>query len=147
MALKSLILNNISSGTPVICSRFVPTGLFNSHQEMIHEICELKNWKIICVAATASSRSFLAMLKSLGANVIQTYFYPDHHYYSERELEEIVNAATSRGAKIITTEKDIVKIKRIRAREDILYLGIDFDFGNHEEFLKTLIRKKINENI
>ena len=65
----------------------------------------------------------------------------------KKEIEEICATASSNSAQIITTEKDIVKIKHVGPIKDILYLGIDFDFGEDEELLKTLIRKKINESI
>jgi tetraacyldisaccharide 4'-kinase len=41
---------------------------------------------------------------------VATRWFADHHFYSARDLDEIVRTATSIGAVPITTVKDAVKL-------------------------------------
>jgi len=55
---------------------------------------------------------FFDDLKKSGNNILKTKIFPDHHYYSEKELDELVRDAEKLKAKLTTTEKDIVKIPK-----------------------------------
>lgn len=57
-------------------------------------------------------------------------YYPDHHLYSDSDLNDLIKKAQSLGAKdIITTAKDVVKIKSLIGRKVNIWvadLGIEF---------------------
>ena len=61
-------------------------------------------------AGIARPEKFFLGLRAAGIRLTWTRAFPDHHRYSREELEEIV--AIARGEKILTTEKDFVKIPR-----------------------------------
>ncbi len=88
---------------------------------------ELKNKKIYAFCGVAQSESFKDIVLSLGADV--TYFneYSDHYRYKERDLITIKNKSDKLKCDfLLTTEKDIVKIKQIKPLEDLLYVDIEF---------------------
>ena len=62
-------------------------------------------------AALARADSFEALLRNLGARVVGTRWFPDHHFYSARELAQLRRAAALAGADALaTTEKDLVRL-------------------------------------
>ncbi len=50
------------------------------------------------------------MLKNNNLNVIEDLEYPDHYQYSKEDLDKIIEKAKKYNAKIITTEKDYLRL-------------------------------------
>ncbi|MFN7452650.1 MAG: tetraacyldisaccharide 4'-kinase [Alphaproteobacteria bacterium] len=89
----------------------------------------LTGTRIIAFAGIARPQKFYATLARLGAEIIATHDFPDHHPYSERELEGLVQA----GQMVVTTEKDWVRLtpawqKKIRP------LPVMLQFDEPEKF-------------
>jgi tetraacyldisaccharide 4'-kinase len=56
--------------------------------------------------------SFFRLLEQVPVRIVNQNYYPDHHDYSADELNAIEGRAKQMGAKcIVTTEKDVVKLK------------------------------------
>ncbi len=115
-------------------------GIFNCKNDKVFELFDLKGKSVLAVAGVASPISFYEQLKDFGAHVIERTF-PDHHYYSTTEMAEILNEAKASDSYIITTEKDIVKMKRYVGSEKIFFLKIEINLLLGEEILK----ERINE--
>jgi tetraacyldisaccharide-1-P 4'-kinase len=49
------------------------------------------------------------MIQEWGGDIVDTMEFPDHHRYSIKDWQEI-SRASRRAERIITTEKDIVKL-------------------------------------
>ena len=82
--------------------------------------------RVFAFAALANNQQFFDTLRGLGAAVIGTLEFPDHHLYTLAELRAIRNAA--RGADlIVTTEKDAVKIGHA---DDIMALEVEMEIGD-----------------
>lgn len=71
-------------------------------------------------------------------SVVKHFSYPDHHIYSPNDLSAICEAASATGATVLTTEKDVVKMKGeifSRASVALHYLPIEIEFlKNGKEF-------------
>ena len=77
----------------------------------------------------------------------QTYFFELRrflNYYKKRDLEEIVDFAKKQNSKIITTEKDFIKIND-DFMDKIKPVKIDLNINNQEKFLE-FIRLKHETN-
>jgi len=62
-------------------------------------------------AAVARPASFEALVRGLGAKVVGTRWFPDHHRYSARDLHQLRRAAEVAGAEVlVTTEKDLMRL-------------------------------------
>lgn len=69
----------------------------------------------VAVAGIAEPGRFFEDLKSAGWTVADAISFPDHHPYSVRDVGRIVERARAAGARrIVTTEKDIVRLLRFR---------------------------------
>nr|WP_317162497.1 tetraacyldisaccharide 4'-kinase [Flavobacterium haoranii] len=63
--------------------------------------------------------------------------FPDHHEFSESEIENIITKAN--GKKIITTEKDFMRLKGKISKEYLYYLPIKVAINNKQEFDKKIL--------
>ena len=65
--------------------------------------------------------------------------FPDHYNYSLKDLEEIQNIAKNESLKIITTEKDFMKIPE-KFKKDIDYLTIDLVIRDEQKLTELLTK-------
>jgi tetraacyldisaccharide 4'-kinase len=67
--------------------------------------------RVVAVAGIARPQRFFSALRREGWNVVREIAYPDHHWFTRRNLDSIRTAAERVHADIvITTEKDAVRI-------------------------------------
>ena len=82
-------------------------------------VSEIKNKAKILLAGIAKPKPFFDFLKAENDMVIS---YPDHHHFSNAEIEALKSQA---GEKIIvTTEKDFVRLEAAILRKQLYYLPI-----------------------
>ena len=102
---------------------------------------KLKNKKIIAFAGIGNPSNFFELLKEKNINVVKTYSFPDHHNYSNQELENIIKDSKEDSALIVTTEKDYS-----RMNEELKLIcecvNVDLEIENKNEFI-NLIKNKI----
>jgi tetraacyldisaccharide 4'-kinase len=67
--------------------------------------------KILAVSAIANSGPFYRMIQEWGGEIVDTVEFSDHHRYTNRDWQRITSAARH-VERIVTTEKDIVKLVR-----------------------------------
>lgn len=70
----------------------------------------LRGRKVFAFAGLGRPQGFAETLESTGAEIVGHRWFPDHHDYSVRDLEEVFSAADAAGAIGITTAKDGVKL-------------------------------------
>lgn len=100
-----------------------------------------KNYISFCGIGNPSS--FKKILIKEKFKIIEEIIFPDHYEYDNDKISKIINKAKKLNAKIITTEKDFVKISDIYKKEiDILKVKINFE---EEEKLKKFLKYKLNE--
>ena len=72
------------------------------------------------------------------------HIYPDHHRYKDYDLKKIQELAVKNKAKfIITTEKDMVKIKDFKTSIDVYAVQMVLKFSP-EEKLKNYVNNLFN---
>lgn len=81
----------------------------------------------IAVAGIAKPNYFYNYLQCSQENCLT---FPDHHSFSERDLEKIINKA--KGKKIITTEKDYMRLQGLLPENLLYYLPIEVRFLEYE---------------
>tara|TARA_Y100001970_G_scaffold9787_1_gene11565 strand:- start:10825 stop:11754 length:930 start_codon:yes stop_codon:yes gene_type:complete len=97
------------------------------------------NDEFIAFAGIGNPSNFFEDLKKIGLKVIKEISFPDHHEYSEKKIFELIDLAKKKKAKLITTEKDFLRINR-EEQKNFIYLPVEVVFEN-EELLKQNLRK------
>jgi tetraacyldisaccharide 4'-kinase len=65
---------------------------------------------LLAFAGIGRPQKFFDTLKSLGGDVVDGAAFPDHHAYAEADLKNLLAHASAHGARLITTEKDHVRL-------------------------------------
>ena len=66
--------------------------------------------EVIAFAGIGRPEKFFDTLRALGAEIVETEAFPDHHAFSPREIAGLQARAKRRGAALVTTEKDAVRL-------------------------------------
>jgi tetraacyldisaccharide 4'-kinase len=66
--------------------------------------------RVLAVAGIARPERFFADLAAAGWNVVGTMRFPDHHRFTNRDVERLTAAARAADAIVMTTEKDAVRL-------------------------------------
>jgi tetraacyldisaccharide 4'-kinase len=70
----------------------------------------LKAQRAIAFAGLGFPEKFFRTLQDAGVSLVQTFSFPDHHFYKEKELCFLKNEACRHHACLITTRKDFVRL-------------------------------------
>jgi tetraacyldisaccharide 4'-kinase len=89
---------------------------------------KLSGFHVHALCALARPSGFVRTLQSLGAVVTGLSAFRDHHLYSRSEVDRIAREARSKGALLVTTEKDWVRLPP-DARAWVLRLGVRIQSG------------------
>jgi len=111
---------------------------------MRRELEEIRGKRCVAVSGIANPSSFLSLLPSVGAEVIRSFSFPDHHSYAREELREIAGEAQGVGAhSILTTEKDAVRIPLdlFPLPVPLLYLRMEIELSDDAGFFSLLKRE------
>lgn len=105
------------------------------------DIDTLKNKKVYLVAGIVNPSYFKYLLHSLGADIVKFKRFRDHYVYTQQDVERIGKEAE--GTEIITTEKDLVKLKELKLPFNVSALGIVFDV---EDDFYDILFKRISDD-
>ena len=72
--------------------------------------------EVVAFAGIARPEKFYATLRRVGAQIVMTRDFADHHPYTPREIEALIEEAGRRSALLATTEKDLVRLSGRYAR-------------------------------
>ncbi len=66
----------------------------------------------LAFAGIGRPEKFFASLRVAGVDLAGTLAFPDHHRYAAEDLARLRRDAEARGARLITTEKDLVRLSK-----------------------------------
>ena len=97
-----------------------------------------KNDKYIIFSGIGNHQTFASMLKNYGLNIIYDFEFPDHYHYTKKDIDNILNTAEKSNCKIITTEKDFLRMNNINHKE-IKCLKSELKIHDEERILSFII--------
>jgi tetraacyldisaccharide 4'-kinase len=110
MAIEDTI-RKFNPAAPIFYSHYRIEGLIDTAGRCF-PLNELRGRKIFAFSGIGSPQDFLTTLRGVSASPISSLSFKDHHHYSEQDLKRIIKKAEKVEAEIIiTTEKDMVKIR------------------------------------
>lgn len=118
-----------------LCFTSIAYDEFVFSEERQLSVSEIKPVDKLLLAGIAKPEPFFAYLQSEN-DVILTF--PDHHHFTEKDIAEIKNKAQDK--KIITTEKDFVRLRGRLPDSQLFYLPIKSHFiSGGNDFDKTIL--------
>lgn len=105
--------------------------VFGNDRQLL--VSEIKKESKVLVAGIAKPKLFFEFLKN---DTDETLVFSDHHHFSKQDCEQIL--AKANGKKIITTEKDFVRLNGLLPQAQLFYLPIKSEFLNNKNIDKTI---------
>ena len=141
-------LQNFNKNIDICESIHEPVHLENISDNSLWNTSWLRGKRIYGLCAIGNPQSFAATLKELGVCLIQFHTYPDHHAYTQAELDNVVAEAKHLGADaIVVTQKDAVKLKNkdIHAT-NVMSLKIEIRITKGIEFFEEAVSNILNSD-
>ncbi len=115
--------------------------IFNS----FYKVNNLKSFdlskKYLFFCGIGNPENFKETLLRNNFQIIDQIIFPDHYNFKKEDIIEIRKKANEINAKIVTTEKDFIKIPQID-RKEINFLEVDLQIENEENFINFIRPKK-----
>ncbi len=111
------------------------------------ELEEIRNKQVVAFCGLGNPEAFRHTVESLGAKLVATKEYPDHHNYTAEDIRHLGElAAGSQADMLICSHKDLVKV-RVPEINGIsvqaIVVGAEFTVG--EERLKDILQPIVEE--
>ncbi len=116
--------------------------IFNSKVKTIKSL-KIKKDKLLAFCGLANSEKFYETLKESGFNIISTKSFPDHYEYKNEDIDKLILEANKQNLKLITTEKDYVKIRDYKEIINVLPIEMELDKKDGAIF-KSFLEEKLN---
>jgi len=101
----------------------------------------IREEKFITFAGIGNPESFFELLTRNNLNVIKKIIFPDHHKFTNNDLDKIINFANENNAIILTTEKDYERLEH-KYKSLIYFTKLSVKIEKFDVF-KNLIKEKI----
>lgn len=101
------------------------------------EAAALAGQRVVAFAGIGRPDKFFHTLERLGATVVEGYAFPDHYPYRPVEISDLAAIAERRGAALVTTTKDAVRVPP-HQRDLIAVLRIIVEWEDEDALLTVL---------
>ena len=95
------------------------------------------NDQYIIFSGIGNHATFISMINLNGIKIIKDYEFPDHYKYKKKDIQKILNEANKLKCKIITTEKDYVKLGNFYS-DKIKYIKSELKILDEDRFMKSI---------
>ena len=96
--------------------------------------------KYLIFSGIGNPDSFFEILKINKFLIKDQFIFPDHYSYTEKDFLNIIETSKKLNTKIITTEKDFIKIPK-RYQKKIKCLKVDLDINNQKKLINFINEK------
>ena len=103
----------------------------------------LKGQKVASLSGIAQPESFEQSLVQLGAELVYSKRFADHHRFTQQEIINVINRSKKRQADaIITTQKDAVRFPKIDRRDlPIVFMRVEIKILSGADDFQDCVRK------
>ena len=128
--------NNIDALRNEIRRHTGDVPIFNSRMRIKNELQTIPS-PVAAFCAVGNPRSFFNQIEQ---ELVFQRAFPDHHRYSQPDIDALTEAARRAGARsLITTAKDAVKLHSLSFSIPYFVLEIEPEIENDEEFARLII--------
>ena len=122
-------ISNINPKITIHIGIYVPLNL--------NEFDSNENYLIF--SGIGNHKTFVSMLKKNKLNIIKEIEFPDHYQYSEKDINKIIIEAKRLNSKIITTEKDYIKISDAH-KSEIKFVKSELKIEDEKKLLNSIMK-------
>ncbi len=111
---------------------------------ILEKLVKDKNQQYLAFCGLGNPLKFYKTLKKYKFHIAKTKSFPDHYKYKDIDIINLQKEAQTQNLKLITTEKDYVKIAdNDKELIDVLSIKLDLEKNDKDKF-KSLLRDNMN---
>ncbi len=137
-------LNQLAPNTPILESVHQPTSLYwlnQTDEYSIMPIEYLTGKRLLAVCGIGNPDAFVATLEKYNPGAVELLAFPDHHVYTESDLQQIHELKQQCQAEwVITTQKDEQKLASLSTKLPIVVLAIELVITDGKGVLKKALQ-------
>ncbi|MDB5620984.1 tetraacyldisaccharide 4'-kinase [Tardiphaga sp.] len=104
---------------PVFCAQLTPDDA---------SLAALQGNRALAFAGIGDPQRFFRTLRNAGVDVVAEKGFPDHHAYAEDDITTLVAWAEREALTLVTTEKDMVKLRTMPGAGSIVSFAVTLAF-------------------
>jgi tetraacyldisaccharide 4'-kinase len=136
-ASKAIAEKVVAAGGQVFSARLKPDAA---------SLAQLEGKRILAFAGIGDPARFFRTLRASGLNVVGERAFADHHPFSQREIDALLADAKRDGLVLVTTQKDLARLRRGAEAEDFARNVVAFAITLEVED-KARLRKFLSERL
>ena len=95
--------------------------------------------RLVAFCGIARPQQFFDALRQAGAELVETAIFPDHHRYSQHDIDDLLQLLEkTRAEGFATTGKDAINLGNLRP-PDTRIVALELELENPEQALNTLL--------
>ena len=98
-----------------------------------------QNNKYLVFSGIGNHKTFISMIRKNGLNIYKDIEFPDHYAYTNNDIKQILKQANDLDCKIITTEKDYLRLENNKI-DEIKIIRSKLKIINEERLINTILR-------
>ena len=99
-----------------------------------------RNDRYFIFSGIGNHKTFLSMIKNFGLNIFKDIEFPDHYSYTNNDIDKIINEAKDLNCKIITTEKDYLRLEDNKV-DQIKFIKSELKIVDEDKLIKKLFHE------
>ncbi len=126
------VIRRHNSRAPILRGEYRAAGLVNPGGEEM-PLHVLRDRRVLAFSGIGNPGGFVETLVRAGASIAGLIPFRDHHRYTEADLERIAAKAAETAAElIVTTEKDMVKLRELPSLDGVHALRVSLEINGRE---------------
>ena len=97
-----------------------------------------KEDKYIIFSGIGNHKTFVSMMRNYGFKIAKDLEFPDHYKFTNHDIKKILEEANKLNYKIITTEKDYLRLENINTNQ-IKFIKSELQIVDEDNFIKAII--------
>jgi tetraacyldisaccharide 4'-kinase len=97
-------------------------------------VAPLAGKRVLAFAGIGDPARFFRTLRAAGIETVRERAFPDHHPFSQTEIEALIDDAKRDGLTLVTTEKDLARLgtggERLPFAKDIVPFAVTLEFDD-----------------
>jgi len=98
-----------------------------------------QNNKYLVFSGIGNHQTFISMIRKNGLNIYKDIEFPDHYAYTNNDIKQILKQANDLDCKIITTEKDYLRLENNKI-DEIKIIKSKLKIINEERLINTILK-------
>ena len=97
-----------------------------------------KNKKYLVFSGIGNHGTFISMIKKNGLQIVRDLEFADHHIYTKKDINQILQEANSLKCEVITTEKDFLRLENLNT-DQIKFIKSELQIVDENKLINCII--------